>query len=51
MHAGQPAGKRFSLNGRDRQDHVRNLEHSHDASQTFGHPKSHTLGQPAKGQS
>ena len=30
---------------------VRNLEHSHDASQTFGHPKSHTLGQPAKGQS
>lgn len=31
--------------------YVRNLEHSHDASQTFGHPKSHTLGQPAKGQS
>ncbi len=30
---------------------VRNLEHSHDDSQTFGHPKSHTLGQPAKGQS
>ena len=30
---------------------LRNLEHSHDASQTFGHPKSHTLGQPAKGQS
>lgn len=30
---------------------VRNLEHSHDASQTFGYPKSHTLGQPAKGQS
>lgn len=24
---------------------MRNLEHSHDASQTFGHPKSHTLGQ------
>ena len=30
---------------------LRNLDHSHDASQTFGHPKSHTLGQPAKGQS
>ena len=30
---------------------LRNLEHSHDVSQTFGHPKSHTLGQPAKGQS
>ena len=30
---------------------LRNLEHSHDDSQTFGHPKSHTLGQPAKGQS
>ena len=33
------------------ESHVRNLEHSHDDSQTFGHPKSHTLGQPAKGQS
>lgn len=30
---------------------LRNLEHSHDDSQTFGHPKSHTLGQPAKDQS
>ena len=30
---------------------LRNLEHSHDASQTFGHQKSHTLGQPAKGPS
>lgn len=30
---------------------LRNLEHSHDVSQTFGHPKSHALGQPAKGQS
>ena len=30
---------------------VRNLEHSHEASQTFGHPKSHTLGLPARGQS
>lgn len=29
---------------------LKNLEHSHDDSQTFGHPKSHTLGQPAKGQ-
>lgn len=44
---------RRTLSGASRQviARVRNLEHSHDDSQTFGHPKSHTLGQPAKGQS
>lgn len=30
---------------------LRNLEHSHDDSQTFGHPKAPTLGQSDKGQS
>ena len=43
--------KHFSKLETREQRYVRNLEHSHDDSQTFGHPKSHTLGQPAKGQS
>lgn len=50
---GKKTGGRQALKGKQELEHLylRNLEHSHDASQTFGPQKFHTPGQPAKGQS